>query len=366
MSSYATLYVGAREVSWWRNTIDPSFLFLFDASNIRTSRDEVMALGVPPAVVAEREESEEERTTYVFTATVGELIDRMNALGISTDQTRETFVALCDEEVESLRSLREHTEYEALDAEAEALARYTYDAWLSDVQTASTSETWEEREASRTPYGLMRREWAENTDPRFVLRAYLDAVDPGETVMLDASDVLDGGWIEDGIDPRAVAANHYQSYLLHGLPAIVITEGRSDVEVLEAAISILRPHLRGYINFLDFSFNNEGGAAAAVKTLRALSAAGVANRVVLLLDNDTAGHEAVRNLRTTVLPSQYLIATIQTCRLRRHTRRWGQLVRRLWTSTVWRGPSRCTSAATAWKTLRAICSRSSGRGVSSQ
>ncbi len=97
MSSYATLYVGAREVSWWRNTIDPSFLFLFDASNIRTSRDEVMALGVPPAVVAEREESEEERTTYVFTATVGELIDRMNALGISTDQTRETFVALRDE-----------------------------------------------------------------------------------------------------------------------------------------------------------------------------------------------------------------------------------------------------------------------------
>jgi hypothetical protein len=94
---------------------------------------------------------------------------------------------------------------------------------------------------------------------------------------------------------RADAAAH--------APIIVLTEGRSDIQVLQPALDLLYPHLTELIRFMDYAERPEGGAGALVRTVRAFAAAGVANRVVALFDNDTAATDALRNLDVKELPT---------------------------------------------------------------
>lgn len=69
----------------------------------------------------------------------------------------------------------------------------------------------------------------------------------------------------------------------------------------------MRPHLAGYIRFLDFDIGNEGGASAAVRTLKSFAAAGISNRIVAIFDNDSAAYEAVMALKGTKLPAHYRV-----------------------------------------------------------
>lgn len=79
-------------------------------------------------------------------------------------------------------------------------------------------------------------------------------------------------------------------------PVVVLTEGRTDAEFLEAAMTILYPHLTDLIRFLDYERRPEGGAGALANTIRSFFAAGITNRIVAIFDNDTAAADALRNL----------------------------------------------------------------------
>jgi|SRR5690242_7537802 hypothetical protein len=82
-------------------------------------------------------------------------------------------------------------------------------------------------------------------------------------------------------------------------PVVVLTEGKTDAEFLEAGLSVLYPHLTDLIRFLDYERRPEGGVGAVINTLRAFAAAGIANRVVAIFDNDTAAADALRNIDLT-------------------------------------------------------------------
>jgi hypothetical protein len=77
--------------------------------------------------------------------------------------------------------------------------------------------------------------------------------------------------------------------------------------VLASAIEILMPHLAGYVKFLDYEVGNEGGASAAVRTLKSFAAAGISNRIMAIFDNDSAAYEAVMTLKSSKLPSHYRV-----------------------------------------------------------
>ncbi|WP_145830948.1 hypothetical protein [Actinoplanes teichomyceticus] len=76
-------------------------------------------------------------------------------------------------------------------------------------------------------------------------------------------------------------------------PPIVITEGSSDARILSGALKLLKPHLEGFIRFLDYDTGAEGSAVAAINMLKSFAAAGISNRIVAILDNDSAAHQAV-------------------------------------------------------------------------
>ena len=78
-------------------------------------------------------------------------------------------------------------------------------------------------------------------------------------------------------------------------PVVVLTEGvAADAEFLSSALAVLHPHLTDLVRFLDYDRKPEGSASAVLRAARAFDAAGIANRVVAILDNDTAGADVLR------------------------------------------------------------------------
>jgi hypothetical protein len=66
----------------------------------------------------------------------------------------------------------------------------------------------------------------------------------------------------------------------------------------------VRPYLTDLTRFLDYERRPGGGAGPLAGMVRAFAAAGIANRVVAVFDNDTAAAAALRSLRKLELPSQ--------------------------------------------------------------
>jgi hypothetical protein len=167
----------------------------------------------------------------------------------------------------------------SLDAESWVLrlSSAPLDAGVEDMSPAS--KRW-----------LMRflKGWDEIHTLRITLLAFPDA-----EVTLDVTDLLAGRWGHD--DRKALIARVQEVASGAALPPlIVLTEGRTDAEFIAAAVNTLYPHLADLIRFPDFGLKPEGGVPALVRNVKAFAAAGVANRTVAVLDNDTAGAEGFK------------------------------------------------------------------------
>src|SRR6266699_6629657 len=165
-------------------------------------------------------------------------------------------------------------------------------------------QDWVERLAATPPEALRDtspggRGWLLNYldpdngwDVRRRLRVMLLAF-PDAEVALDATWV--GGWRAP--DPGTVLF-HAQRTAQHNTtahaPLIVLPEGTTDTEFLRAALAVLYPHLTDLVRFLDYERKPEGGASAILRAVRAFDAAGIANRVVAVLDSDAAAADALR------------------------------------------------------------------------
>jgi hypothetical protein len=113
-------------------------------------------------------------------------------------------------------------------------------------------------------------------------------------VVLDITEILDVRGNErlpawGSLDAAGVLKYKASAYA----PTVVLTEGKTDAEFLEAAL-ILYPHLTDLIRFLDYERRPEGGVGALVQNIRAFSSAGIWNRIVAVFDNDTAAADAMR------------------------------------------------------------------------
>ena len=120
-------------------------------------------------------------------------------------------------------------------------------------------------------------------------------------------------------DPEYVAAIA-EEYLDGGYATtrriIVLTEGRSDQRAIEGALSLLRPNIKNFFSFLDFeTLAVQGGVPSVLNTLKAFISVGVANRIIAILDNDTAAHSAVQSARLNNLPNNVRILFLPNLKL---------------------------------------------------
>jgi HEPN superfamily Toprim-like protein len=118
-----------------------------------------------------------------------------------------------------------------------------------------------------------------------VLRALVEVV-PAETlVTLDLTDMLLGGWIRDDADLFRDDGR---------MPLIILTEGASDSRLLGETIATLHSELSDFVRFIDYeTASPQGGTDSLIQFVKMFVGCGIPNRIVVLFDNDAAGHQAL-------------------------------------------------------------------------
>lgn len=148
-------------------------------------------------------------------------------------------------------------------------------------------------------------------DPRFALSLSLTHTRETTMVTLDLSDLVLEGWLTTGERPHQDARSRMSTAVAASGPVIVITEGTSDARWLRRSLEIASPKVAHFFEFLDFAgYNTPGGTDRVVSLTKGMAAAGVMNRIVAVLDNDTAGHEAARQLAVLNLPRRIVVASL--------------------------------------------------------
>lgn len=322
MSSYACVYLSdGRPVCWFRNGVDQLFFILF-------TRDDWVEIRGSDAWLLVKDNygdlEEDEAQVTGFRTTVGVLLDRLDVLGVPTSAVAVELERLAVEHADLLEGLSDRIsddEYlRKRKDEISYLKTLTWERWLGEVKHGAGAGLPLTRVSGREEVGspsYLVGLWRDH-DVRYQLRAILEALPRDEVITLDLDDLVEGGWLNPSVDPRD-HANALVAYASQGgLPPIVLTEGRFDVEVLSATLRLRRPHLVGYVRFPDFTYKNEGGAAALRQTLRAFAAAGVPNRVVALFDNDTAARDVLHSFPTSELPSNLVVTRLPELGMAKH------------------------------------------------
>jgi hypothetical protein len=153
------------------------------------------------------------------------------------------------------------------------------------------------------------------SDLRGLVRLALEACDGDDEVVYDLTALAVDGYFEADEDLFG-----YAEYLIDreklDSRIVVLTEGSTDKCFLERSLTILYPHLAPYFSFMDFEGTKmPGGASVLGQLVRAFAGAGIANRVLALFDNDTAGNVAVDGLSRINLPANLRVRQLPTSSL---------------------------------------------------
>ena len=84
---------------------------------------------------------------------------------------------------------------------------------------------------------------------------------------------------------------------------LIVTEGSSDSNILKTALPLVAPGVADFFNFVDMKDNYPfAGTGNLVNFCKGLAAINAQNKIVVILDNDTAGQEALQGLQSLKLP----------------------------------------------------------------
>lgn len=138
----------------------------------------------------------------------------------------------------------------------------------------------------------------ETIDQWDIFRVILEAFRDDESVILDYSDLVYGGWCEAIPD---------ESEYTHP-KTLVLTEGITDSEFISRSLKILYPHLVKYFYFMDFGVMKVNGSVNfLVHYIKAFAGAKISNMIVGLFDNDSAAIDELENLKGIQLPENIRI-----------------------------------------------------------
>ncbi|MFD0309126.1 hypothetical protein [Streptomyces sp. NPDC127119] len=183
------------------------------------------------------------------------------------------------------------------EAEREFLKGYSATDWVRGLEKAHLSAESHPFEFGG-PAWLMRQ--LRYAYPPLALRAALLALPDAEVeVCVHESE---GDPDSELLQLCSLARANLHSMAAANAPLVVLTEGSTDVTMLEPALELLYPQLTDLVRFMDYGSRPQGGAGTLVTMVRAFAAAGIANPIVALFDNDTAASEALRPLARDSLP----------------------------------------------------------------
>jgi hypothetical protein len=331
VGSYAPLTIGGYELFQTKSYVDPVAMSVFserDRVALLTSTAEGSTAASTPipdawsrSDLVEYQDDDDIRARIVYRASSGAVADRLEAMGISIEEVRAAFERRLAQQADDIAEaaedddvsrvglssmLREATFLDWSAAFQEFMAGDIHPAWPSVAPHALRTEMMRfiAEEAEDTLFGLPG-------DARWLLRAVTEVCGPELVVEYDITELVLSGYYE--LDERVAerAITGLREGAPHNAPLVVLTEGSSDAFALAESLSVLAPHLAGYVTFPDFQgANAAGGTSHLVAAVRAFAAAGILNRTIALFDNDVAGRAAIHSLARTRLPASLRVTTL--------------------------------------------------------
>jgi hypothetical protein len=315
MSTYVDLLVNNKPVFSYRNEVSSEIFQLFSDENLyRLIGKEAVKKAAELNLSFDGEDFyDEERPLLVLVADAKIIKQRLKALGFNLQRVKEAWkecvkalVEYSEERISSPLLFRTENKYEKTYREAASkrlrhLNSLDFDVWLEQLKEAVDREeinVSHTRFEADSPFSIL-----ENLEEGLILTAILNSVEDGSKLVLDLTELEVVGWLDSGQLELGRFDDHiFRQYS----PPIIITEGVYDRKVLIETLSLLYPDLLNYIRFLNMDeYKPEGGVGSIIKMVKSFISAGIANRILVVFDNDTAAKEALISLKGIKIPSHF-------------------------------------------------------------
>lgn len=329
MGSYAQCWLGDVYVGCSKNDVDPNLMGLFRESDKHIVKDRSEA--VPGVLNALLDELDDNHPIVYYEAPVPLVRDRLDVLGYTVENCRKAFnEAVRIERLVHKRMLDtplDLSDHELTDSmqqyrarEYAILCELDVESWLGCLREIREkgleqgNSPFQDGPFKDTLLGyVLSFGWYGHPGPdmNVALRLALEVWPEAQHLLYDLTDIV---W-QEYLD----AEENCVEYAL-GIPAVehqssakivVLTEGKSDTEIIKQSLSLLFPHLEDYYSFMEFETGRVGGGAGNLANLvKAFAAAGIVNRTIAVFDNDTAATAALKTLSRIRLPSHIKVVKL--------------------------------------------------------
>lgn len=307
MGEYVSISIDHLDVLTYKNRIGDLLLIFSDAD-----------LCIEPY-----EEDGEESERRYFSASVERVRRSLDVIGYTLKKAQKVFEEqkkeACDwfsDEEDYLVQYNTEFTYEewekAIIKVAREEARLKSTMFTSPGEEIDHSRTFAEKEIIKSLSGADENFWGIYVDcylePQrhneigwLVLRVILEAFNKNKKVIVDYTNLYEGGWCDE----------IFAGELRQAPKTVILTEGKFDIKILSRTMKLLYPGMEKFYSFFDFeSFRTKGSTDSVVSYVKAFASAQIENRVIALLDNDAAGIEARNQLEEINLPDNFRVMTL--------------------------------------------------------
>ncbi|MGH2279544.1 hypothetical protein ACRCD7_10460 [Aliarcobacter sp. ERUVET-7] len=304
MGAYCTYYYNGIYLDSTKNDIDISILKLIELTDIF----KLSYQNTPEYIVDHYDISEidEEDNFYtIIRVDKNILLDRLKIKGYSLSFSQEMFDLSLAKEIER----NSQSQYDFVDKELQVLKQLNFETWLENLKFIQSNKL------NRFKYNndfentnlilhyMLKDDWYgfKGLDVCIFLRLLLEISEDGEFVC-DITDLLLSGYVDEDY------IKNVQDRYFNIDKIILLTEGKTDIEILSRALRLFYPHLYSYFAFMDFENSKvEGGVGFITGIVKSFAGVGISNKIVALYDNDTAAKVATKQLEKIKLPNNLKI-----------------------------------------------------------
>lgn len=298
MGSYSSLYINGFELITSKSMVSDIFMSIFSEEHKKIN-------------IVEIDGDEFKEVSYCMKSM--EFSDRLNIMGFTYENARKDFQLIIEED----------DDLDYFDDECDqSISDFIFEEFVEQIKIiigynlseySAIDTRFLERNVDKKYHSLIKYMLNDYSkflygfplsDPRYLAQIITGISDDfiGE-VEYDVSQLVDGGYYDIDFEFSNSSKLAIKDEYIKNQKIIVLTEGKTDVEVLQKSLEILYPHLTEYFSFLDFNIANlPGSTNEMVRIVKTFIASGIANRTVAIFDNDTAGEEAIIELGKLSIP----------------------------------------------------------------
>jgi len=309
MGTSIELCLGNVSLSYSKNHMGIDYGFLFQASDLTRRKSDLINYEYyeeNPEDQQELDEAEE-----VFARPLSRVLPRLNLLGYTLEAARSEYEALLAEteeisnEIDIEESKKKYLTFEEF---CDLACRYSLVDLKSDYIEYDTPDRdiIAQRRFSTDIDLFDRVPWSDNSDlywseasfltakicilsAESMLQVFAQNVENSEVeVTWEFGPIVHAGWVQ---------REAFQAGARQKQKVLIATEGTSDTRIIQRALSVLRPDVEDFFNFVDVDERHPyWGTGNLVKFAEGLLRIEVLNQVLFVFDNDAEGVDAFRRL----------------------------------------------------------------------